>query len=75
METYLLTGDEKYKARAIKAMSWLSGTNSQSAMMYDSETGRTYDGIDDSGVNRNSGAESTIEALLTILEMKENGLI
>jgi multiple sugar transport system substrate-binding protein len=37
--------------------------------MYDTATGRTFDGLggpDDDQVNRNSGAESTIEALLAL---------
>jgi hypothetical protein len=38
--------------------------------MYDSTTGRCFDGIRDSAnVNRNSGAESTIEALFTLTEI------
>ena len=35
--------------------------------MYDPQTGRGYDGINDTAsINRNAGAESTIEALLTL---------
>jgi hypothetical protein len=40
--------------------------------MYDTTTGRCFDGINDStSLNRNSGAESTIEALYTLLEIEQ----
>ena len=40
--------------------------------MYDPATGVTYDGIQPNGdVNRNSGAESTIHGLLTMLALDE----
>ncbi len=39
--------------------------------MYSLSTGRCYDGIISSGnVNRNAGAESTIEALLTLQKVE-----
>jgi hypothetical protein len=39
--------------------------------MYDPLTGRCFDGITDSAtINRNSGAESTIEALYTLVELR-----
>jgi hypothetical protein len=38
--------------------------------MYDPATGRTYDGVNaDRTVNRNSGAESTIHGLMTMLAL------
>ena len=38
--------------------------------MYDPATGRTFDGVSPDGkVNRNSGAESTIHGLLTMLAL------
>jgi len=38
--------------------------------MYDPATGRTFDGINpDGSVNRNSGAESTIHGLLSMLAL------
>jgi len=42
-------------------------------VIYDATSGRCYDGIDSARkINLNSGAESTIEALLTILEVEKN---
>jgi hypothetical protein len=50
------------------AAAWFFGNNPAGEAMYDSATGRTYDGVADDGVvNRNSGAESTIHGLLTML--------
>ncbi len=67
---YEATGDEQYARMAGLAASWLAGNNAAGTPMYDPATGRGYDGIGDSAtVNYNSGAESTIEALLTLLEV------
>ncbi len=67
---YEATGETRYATMAGLAASWLTGNNAAEAAMYDPATGRGYDGIDGPGdVNRNAGAESTIEALLTIFEM------
>jgi hypothetical protein len=50
------------------AASWFFGNNPAGEAMYDPATGRTYDGVAPDGtVNRNSGAESTIHGLLTML--------
>jgi hypothetical protein len=57
------------------AASWLMGNNAAKSQMYDPTTGRCFDGIVDStNVNYNAGAESTIEALLTLVDI-ENHLI
>ena len=65
-----------FKTDALKAADvacWLLGNNPADAAMYNPETGRCFDGINsDHEVNKNSGAESTIEALLTILEIEKN---
>jgi hypothetical protein len=49
---------------------WYFGANRAGVAMYDPATGRTYDGIAGDGVvNRNSGAESTIHGLLSMLAL------
>jgi hypothetical protein len=64
------TGEIKYDQLAGLAASWLFGNNAAQTPMYDAVTGRCFDGINDSvSVNLNSGAESTIEALLTLVEL------
>jgi len=63
------TGERKYAVFAGLAASWFLGANPAGVSMYDEKTGRTFDGIDGPApvkVNRNAGAESTIEALLAL---------
>ncbi|KAB1866580.1 hypothetical protein [Microbacterium algeriense] len=50
------------------AAGWFFGANTAGVPVYDPATGVTYDGVETDGrVNRNSGAESTIHGLLTML--------
>ncbi|GAA1527358.1 hypothetical protein GCM10009741_31340 [Kribbella lupini] len=52
---------------------WYFGANRAGEPTYDPSTGRTYDGISGDGVvNRNSGAESTIHGLLSMLALDAN---
>ncbi len=70
MALYRATGDEKYAQYAGLAASWFFGNNMAGVAMYDPETGRCFDGIDGPTiwrVNRNAGAELTIEALMALL--------
>lgn len=49
---------------------WFFGANAAGEPTYDPATGRTADGVSGDGVvNRNSGAESTIHGLLTMLAL------
>jgi hypothetical protein len=49
---------------------WYFGANAAGVPMYDPATGRTFDGISGNGVvNMNSGAESTIHGLLSMLAL------
>ena len=67
------TDDALYAEMAGLAASWFFGNNIAGARMYDPDHGRCYDGISDSAtVNRNSGAESTIEALQCLMEVERN---
>jgi len=62
-----VTGEEKYLKRAEKIATWFTGKNIANQQMYDQATGRCFDGIvSETKVNMNSGAESTIEALLSL---------
>ena len=72
LRLYDATGNEIYQKMAGLAASWLFGNNVMHQVIYDEASGRCYDGISDSSrVNRNSGAESTIEALYTLLEIEQ----
>jgi len=69
------TGERRYAVFAGLVASWLVGSNPAGLSMYDEKTGRTFDGIDGpsaSQVNRNSGAESTVESLLALQRVTSN---
>jgi hypothetical protein len=52
---------------------WFFEKNAARKPMYDPNTGRGFDGIrSEREINRNAGAESTIEALYAILEIEAN---
>ena len=73
LEAYKITNDEKYAVQAGKIAQWLFGDNELGKALYNSETGMCYDGISsENHLNMNSGAESTIEALLSLLEIERN---
>ncbi len=65
------TGDARYAVMAGLAASWFFGNNVAGTMMYDSSAGRAFDGISSPfQFNSNAGAESTIEALHSIMEVE-----
>ncbi|HUL43684.1 MAG TPA: hypothetical protein VLY03_04950 [Bacteroidota bacterium] len=70
LRLYDATRNSNYRVMAGLAASWLFGDNAAHAAMYDSATGICFDGIRDSAtINKNSGAESTIEALWTLVDL------
>jgi len=69
-----LDGDDDYARLAGLFASWFRGNNPAGAIMYDPESGRCLDGIAPEKVNRNSGAESTIEALLALQSIQDSDL-
>jgi multiple sugar transport system substrate-binding protein len=69
------TGDPRYAVYAGLMASWFTGSNPAGVAMYDAKTGRTFDGIDGPSpvrLNRNAGAESTIESLLALQAVTGN---
>ncbi|GAA4431472.1 hypothetical protein GCM10023169_36050 [Georgenia halophila] len=55
------------------AAGWFFGANPANEQVYDPATGVTVDGIETDGrINRNSGAESTIHAQLTMMLLDDN---
>lgn len=70
-EAYEVTGNQKYADIAGHLAAWFFGANDANETMYDKNTGRCFDGIvEKDSVNRNSGAESTIECLLAIQKIE-----
>ena len=69
------TGERRYAVFAGLAASWFLGANPAGVSMYDEKAGRTFDGLDGPSpdkVNRNAGAESTVEALLALQRVSGN---
>ncbi len=76
LQSLLATADARPETRAAAGdlasivAAWYFGANPAGQPMYDAATGRTFDGIDNDGtVNQNSGAESTIHGLLSMLAL------
>jgi hypothetical protein len=70
-EAYKKTGQAKYADMAGHLAAWFLGANDGNVLMYSKSTGICYDGLSQGGqANLNSGAESTIEALLTMQKWK-----
>lgn len=75
MALYRATGDERYAQFAGLAASWFFGNNMAGVTMYDPDSGHCFDGIEGPyawRVNRNAGAESTLEALLALLAVHQD---
>jgi hypothetical protein len=71
---YHATGEVRYARYAGLAGSWYFGNNMAGVQMYDPATGRVFDGINgpvDFRVNRNAGAESTIEGLMSLIALAD----
>ena len=73
LEAYDVTSDSIYAIKAGKVAQWFIGRNPSSTVMYNPHTGIFFDGIENENlINKNSGAESTIEGLLSLLRMSLN---
>ncbi len=73
IEAYNITKDSSYASMAGEIATWFFGNNLAEAQMYFPSSGICYDGINSqNAINKNSGAESTIEALLTLLTLEQN---
>lgn len=72
LAAYEIDRDIKYLEKAIRIAAWFLGKNYPQTKMYDLITGRCSDGIINiAEINMNSGAESTIEALLSLVELEK----
>jgi hypothetical protein len=64
------TGNDAYRRWAGIAATWFFGDNRAGVAMYQPASGVVYDGLNgDGSINRNSGAESTIEGLLALMNV------
>jgi hypothetical protein len=72
LKAYEMTEDKKYLKLAKDLGEWFTGQNPAKFPMYDAATGRGYDGINaPDQINKNAGAESTIESLLSMQELEK----
>ena len=75
-EAYKETGQVKYADMAGHLAAWFLGANDGGINMYSRSTGICYDGLSSgANANLNSGAESTIEALLTLEKVEADPVI
>ncbi|CNH19483.1 Uncharacterised protein [Yersinia pekkanenii] len=67
IKAWQISRDAIYLERAVDLSLWFFKNNPAQAQMYYPVSGISFDGIDSATkVNKNSGAESTVEALLTL---------
>jgi len=72
LEAYKITSDSAYAIKAGRVAQWFIGRNPACEVMYNPHSGIFYDGIENEKlINRNSGAESTIEGLLSLLKISQ----
>jgi len=73
-QAFKLTKERHYLNRLFTSFMWFHGENDLRLGLYDYETHGCGDGLEQNGVNRNQGAESTLAYLisyLTVLEVYE----
>ena len=68
---YLVTGDHRYLRRMRESFAWFLGANRLGISVYDPATAGCRDGLGDTALNLNQGAESTVSFLLSLIEMLE----
>lgn len=64
-----ITGKESYLKDAHRAFQWFLGKNSLNQVVYDDSTGGCQDGVGESSINLNQGAESTVCYLMARLTL------
>jgi glycosyltransferase involved in cell wall biosynthesis len=69
LEAYRATQDPRWMDEARSSFEWFLGRNDLGLELYDPATGGCCDGLEEHGVNRNEGAESTLAFLLSLAEM------
>lgn len=61
-----VTGEERWAEAVLDGGRWLLGDNDSGHPLYLPDTGACFDGLTESGVNANQGAESTIAGLAVL---------
>ena len=75
LEAYAITKDNNFAKEAGDLATWFFGNNPANQIIYNTNSGIAFDGIDSTNkINYNSGAESTIEALLSMQAIESNNI-
>jgi glycosyltransferase involved in cell wall biosynthesis len=74
VEAFVVTGDDRRGRDAVRAFEWFLGRNRLQQSVYDFSTGGCHDGLGESAVNDNEGAESTLAYLQALLALDAAGL-
>lgn len=64
-------GNDEYYQKMITAFNWFLGENRLHQIVYNPCTGGCYDGLEESNVNLNQGAESTVSYLMARLTIEK----
>ncbi|MFA5329777.1 MAG: glycosyltransferase [Prolixibacteraceae bacterium] len=67
---YDVFNDENYRLKMVTAFNWFLGDNRLHQIIYNPCTGGCYDGMEESNVNLNQGAESTVSYLMARLTVE-----
>jgi len=68
---YDVLKDEEYKKKMVTAFNWFLGNNRLHQIIYNPSTGGCYDGLEETHVNLNQGAESTVSYLMARLTIEK----
>ena len=68
---YEVFTDEDYRQKMQTAFNWFLGNNRLHQIIYNPCTGGCYDGLEESNVNLNQGAESTVSYLMARLTIEK----
>ncbi len=68
---YKVFNDDDYRIKMKTAFNWFLGENRLHQIIYNPCTGGCYDGLEDTNINLNQGAESTISYLLARLTVEK----
>jgi glycosyltransferase involved in cell wall biosynthesis len=63
--------DVKWRADALRAFAWFTGSNDLSTSLIDIETGSCCDGLHPDRLNENRGGESLVSYLLALTEIRQ----
>jgi len=74
VEAFRATGDDAHRRRAGHAFRWFLGRNRLQQRVYDFSTGGCHDGVGESALNGNQGAESTLAYLQALLALHAEGM-